>query len=78
MKLAVASVIILSLAGCATKTETVFLQDPLPLPDRPNLPLMPSDEMQCLSDEAYEGLAVRDATLIKHVERLEDIIRTTH
>mgnify|MGYP003114147680 CR=1 FL=1 len=78
MKLAVASVIILSLAGCATKTETVFVQDPLPLPDRPQLPLMPSDEMQCLSDEAYEGLAVRDAMLRKHVERLEDVIRTTH
>lgn len=78
MKLAAASVIILSLTGCATKTETVFLQYSLPLPDRPNLPLMPSDEMQCLSDEAYEGLAVRDATLRKHVERLEDIIRTTH
>lgn len=78
MKLAAASVIILSLAGCATKTETVFLQEPLPLPDRPALPLTPSEEMECLSDEAYEGLAVRDATLIKHVERLEDIIRTTH
>lgn len=73
-----ASVIILSLAGCATKTETVFVQDPLPLPDRPNLPVTPSEEMQCLSDEAYEGLAVRDATLIKHVERLEDIIKSTH
>lgn len=78
MRLAAASVIILSLAGCATKTETVFLQEPLPLPDRPTLPLTPSDVMQCLSDEAYEGLAVRDATLIKHVERLEDIIKSTH
>jgi hypothetical protein len=38
---------------------------------------MPSEEMQCLSDEAYEGLAVRDATLIKHVERLEGIIKST-
>ncbi|MCZ0926445.1 hypothetical protein L0636_00900 [Halomonas janggokensis] len=54
------------------------MQESLPLPDRPTLPLVPSDEMQCLPDEAYEGLAVRDATLIKHVERLEDIIKSTH
>lgn len=78
MKLATASVIILSLAGCATKTETLLLQEPLPLPDRPILPLTPSEEMQCLSDEAYEALAARDAILRKHTERLESIIRSTH
>ena len=72
------SVIILSLAGCATKTEVFFSQDPLPLPDRPHLPLISSEEMQCLSEKTYEGLAVRDATLKKHIDRLEDIIRTTH
>lgn len=75
-KLALVTVIIF-LAGCAT-TEPVFVQEPLPLPDRPNLPTVQGDMMQCLSDEAYEALAVRDTMLQEHVRRLEAIIETTH
>ena len=66
------------MAGCATTTKTVFVQEPLPVPDRPTLPRIPADDMACLPDEAYEALAVRDAALQAHVRRLEVIIRTTH
>jgi len=68
---------IIFLAGCAT-TEPVFVQEPLPVPDRPNLPALNADHLQCLSDEAYEALVVRDTMLQEHVKRLEAIIRTTH
>lgn len=67
----------LLVAGCATKTETVFTQADLPLPDRPALPTVPDNAMACLTDEAYEALAVRDARLRSHAKRLEAIIRTT-
>jgi len=54
------------------------VQEPLPVPDRPALPRIPADAMACLPDDAYEGLAARDATLQGHVRRLEAVIRTTH
>lgn len=73
---AVAATILL-MAGCAT-TETAFVQEPLPLPERPALPALPGETLACLTDDAYEALAVRDATLQGHVRRLEAIIRTTH
>ena len=68
---------IIFLAGCAT-TEPVFVQEPLPVPDRPNLPTLNADMLQCLSDDAYEALVVRDTMLQEHVRRLEAIIQTTH
>lgn len=76
-RLAAAVATILLTAGCAT-TERVFVQEPLPIPERPGLPTLPSEAMACLSDGAYEALSVRDATLQGHVRRLEAIIRTTH
>lgn len=68
---------IISVAGCAT-TESVFVQEPLPVPDRPNLPTLNADGLQCLTDEAYEALVVRDTMLQEHVKRLEAIILTTN
>lgn len=67
----------LALAGCAT-TEYVNVSEPLPVPDRPDLPTIPAGQMQCLSDSAYKALAVRDAQLKEHIKRLESILRTTH
>ena len=48
------------------------------MPDRPNLPALNADHLQCLSDEAYEALVVRDTMLQEHMKRLEAIIRTTY
>lgn len=70
---------ILALSGCSLIPErTVYVQEPLPIPERPVLPTVPADELACLSDEAYADLAERDAALRGHVERLERIIETTH
>lgn len=68
---------ITSSSGCTT-TETVFVQEPLPIPDRPALPRIPAAELECLADGAYEALVERDATQAAHIDRLERIIQTTH
>lgn len=76
-RLALAAGITLLVAGCTT-TKTDYTAPPLPLPDRPSLPLVPAETLECLTDEDYEALAVRDAALQQHIRRLEAIIRTTH
>lgn len=68
---------IISAAGCTT-TEYVYVQEPVPVPERPELPTIAPDELSCLSDSAYERLVVRDQMLQSHVRRLEALIRTTH
>lgn len=72
-----ASVIFLNLTACATTTE-VFISEPLPLPDRPTVPTVSGDDLECISDEAYEALAVRDQIRVEHIRRLEGIILSTH
>lgn len=63
--------------GCAT-TEWAFVQEPLPVPDRPNVPTIEAERLTCLSDEAFEDLVTRDTMLQQHILRLEAIIKTTH
>lgn len=75
--LALVTALILS-AGCATEIRTVYVQEPLPLPDRPNVPTIKGEELACLSDEAYAKLVERDQMQFEHIRRLEAIIRTTH
>lgn len=78
MLVVVAGIIsVLALTGCKT-TETIYVQHALPIPDRPALPTIPSEDLQCLSDRAYEDLAVRDTLLQEHVKRLEAVMLTTH
>ena len=68
---------VLALTGCKT-TETIYIQHALPIPDRPVLPTIPPEDLECLSDSAYENLAVRDTLLQEHIKRLEAIMLTTH
>lgn len=65
-------------AGCATEIRTLYVQEPLPLPDRPEVPTIKGEELACLSDEAYAKLVERDALQFAHIKRLEAIILTTH
>ena len=74
--LALVTVLTLS-AGCGT-TKTVYVQEPLPIPDRPNVPTIQAADLSCLSDEAYAKLVERDALQFEHIKRLEAIIMTTH
>ena len=54
------------------------MSEPLPIPDRPTLPTIDESQLQCLNQEPYEDLAVRDQLLQEHIKRLEAILRTTH
>lgn len=65
-------------AGCATEIRTVYVQEPLPLPDRPNVPTIQAADLSCLSDEAYARLVERDQMQFEHIVRLESIIMSTH
>lgn len=58
--------------------RTVYVQVPLPLPDRPVLPKISGAALQCVADEDFSSLVLRDRLLQNHVTRLEEIIRQTH
>lgn len=69
---------IISNSGCKTSPAPVFVQDPLPIPDRPALPRIPALALTCLSDDAYISLVERDEMQAQHIRRLEAILKTTH
>ena len=73
-----ALVIAATSSSCAPLERLVFVQEPLPLPDRPELPKIPADELMAISDEAFESLVKRDVLQAQHILRLEAIIKTTH
>lgn len=61
---------------------TIFLSScsfavKLPLPPQPDYPTVTASELQCLSDTAYESLVRRDKLKSAHIERLENIIKST-
>ena len=72
------AIAIISLSNCSHLERLVFVQEPLPLPDRPELPRIPADELMSISDEAFESLVRRDVLQAQHILRLEAIIKTTH
>lgn len=76
--IALALVIAATLNNCAPLERLVLVQEPLPLPDRPELPRIPADELMAISDEAFESLVKRDVLQAQHILRLEAIIKTTH
>lgn len=67
-----AAVAALALSGCATRT--VYVVPELPLPPAPTLPTISAGELSCLSDQAYEALAVRDALRRAYADQLRAII----
>ena len=64
---------IISSSGCAT--EYVYLRPQVAIPDRPAKVIISADALQCLGDQAYESLVLRDARKDAHIDRLEAIIR---
>lgn len=61
--------------GCAATQEYVPVA--LTLPDKPTLPVIKSEELQCLSDDAYTRLVQRDRIQRGHINVLEAIITST-
>jgi len=66
----------LAIAGCATRTEYVTAE--LPKPGRPELPSIPGEQLQCISDDAYTALITRERRLREYAEQLEAVIESTH
>ena len=58
--------------------KTIYVHIPLPLPDRPVLPTISGAALQCVPDDDFSSLVLRDRLLQNHVTRLEEIIRGTH
>jgi hypothetical protein len=64
--------VIVLLSGCAT--PPVYTVVELPIPEPPTLPTVAAADLECLSDAAYESLAVRDALRKGYAEQLRAII----
>jgi len=63
-------------SGCAA--QPTFVTNPLPLPVRPVLETVSDSELECLSDDAYERLVLRDMKRRQFAEELEAVIISTH
>lgn len=58
--------------GCATKT--VYVRDPLPLPTPQVYPTISAEALECLPQEAYTDLVVRDSMRKEYARELYEII----
>lgn len=63
----------LLLAGCATKPTTFYLSKPA----RPILPTIDATALECLSDDTYRAIVMRDSLRRWYAEELEAIINST-
>jgi hypothetical protein len=61
------------LVSCASE----YIQAPLPMPPRPNMPVFTDAELECLPDDVYRRIAMRDMEKEFYIERLELIIKST-
>jgi hypothetical protein len=69
--------IIATLLLTACTRTPVYVTQPLPLPDRPDLPTLQASELQCLTDDAYSRLVTRDLLLRQYGEQCEAVIKST-
>lgn len=68
----------LLLIGCVPKPVVVYQQYPLTAPPRIPLPTIQGYELQCLSDDVYIRMKLRELVLQKQVELCESEILSTH
>lgn len=66
----------LLVSSCATRV--VYMNTPLPLPQKPLLPTINASSLQCLSDETYKNLVRRDVLRRQYSETLFTIIKTNN
>ena len=60
------------------QTRTVYVQTPLPLPIKPEWPIIKGRDMRCLSPTTQWELKNRDTMMKEYISQLETIIRATH
>lgn len=75
MKHLIPTIAALLLTACST--QPVYITQPLPLPDRPDLPTLKASDLQCLTDSAYHRLVTRDILLRQYSEQCEAVIKST-
>jgi hypothetical protein len=63
--------VMLALTGCAAPGACV---KPIVTLTRPDLPTVPAADLQCLRDETYRALALRDVLLHQAVEECEAVV----
>lgn len=68
----------LLLVGCTPKPVVVYQQHPLTAPPRIPLPTISGSELQCLSDDVYIRMKLRELVLQKQVELCESEILSMH
>lgn len=61
------------LAGCASKPTTFSLAKP----PRPILPTIPAEQLECLPDDTYRAIVMRDSLRRWYAEELEAVIEST-
>jgi len=68
------ALLVLLLSACSQPLRQAV---PLERPERPLLPRLTSEDLQCLSTDAYLRLVARDTLRRQYAERLEIIIDST-
>jgi hypothetical protein len=65
------------LAGCAAP-EMRYVSVPLDCPERPELPTVSAEELDCLTPEAHARLVWRETLRRQYAEELEALCWSTH
>ena len=76
MKLLILISAITLISACSTATIPVPVV--LQVPPELLLPKIPGTEMQCLPDQIYKALVIRDRMQTERRQTLRDIIESTH
>ena len=71
-----ATLLTLSL-GCSSTVEKVYVERELPLPDKPEVPTVQGEKLECLSKPVVKKLVKRDQTMQSYIDRLRAIIKET-
>lgn len=67
----------LLLVGC-THEVIKYQSVPLPVPAKPELPIVMRSELTCLADDVYSRLIYRELLLKRHAEVQTAVICSTH
>ncbi len=77
MKLKIALIALIALISSSCSTTTIPVQVALQLPPELILVKIKGADLQCLTDEVYQALKLRDISLRARVDTLKDIIKST-
>lgn len=71
------SVLVILLTGCEPVIQARYLKQELTRPERPVLPRIKADEIECLSQPTYQKLYDRQRLITDYAITLETIIDAT-